>query len=126
MQELPAVITDVITDVADATLILDRVQGWLDGYFKRVPDAAKQADVAKAMDVTRSSLNVLLRSTQGAKDIDQGKLDQAKNDFKSAYANLEQLLATLGVHTAGQEPGGLGMSEGGLVIPKPLLLEAGR
>lgn len=118
---LPGIVK-VITDVTDASMILDQIASFVNTYFAAHPDAAKQKAIDTALTTTREALVVAQRTAAGAEALDQNQTDAAFADFRADYDALTQLLSGIdGLHLA--KPGeSLQAASGELVIPAPLAL----
>ena len=60
-----------------------------------------------------------LRASQGAKDLDEQKVEVAFQEFRIAYQELLTLVRPLGVHPAGS----LRAVPNGLEVPDPIALK---
>ncbi len=116
-----AALPDVVAAVVDAGQIIDTIERFVANYFALHPDAAKQADVAKAIDKARTTLNIALRLAQGAQDaaVDRD-VDAAFLNFKAAYIELIGLCKPYGVKETSMPRGSLRASPGELTVPQPL------
>lgn len=110
---------NVIAAVQDGELIVDAIKEFADLYFVQHPDAAKQAEVMKAVAKARVALDAALRLADGAGKLDQAQIDAAFADFRVAYQDLTSLVGPLGVSVQGQR---LARAGAGLVVPEPLAL----
>lgn len=113
----------VLADVQDAGIIISSIEAFMQIFFSIHPDAAKQQEVANAIQTARTALNVVLRTAQGVDGLDNKNLDQAFQDFESAYTSLLQLVAPYGVHPGNTPsmkafPG----AQPQLVVPPPTLV----
>jgi len=116
---LPAIIAAII----DGAQVLDAIEKFVNAYFVTHPDPVAQAKVNEAMVKCRSALNIALRSAQGAKNVDEQKVDQAFNDFKAAYLELITLCRPYGVRPSGNAK--LQASPTALEVPEPLIITRG-
>lgn len=109
----------VVAAVTDGMMVIDTIERFVHAYFVAHPSAETQAAVDAAIEKTRIALNVALRTAQGAKDLDQAKVDEAFANFKTAYVELIALVTPLGVL-----PGGDTMMARPhtLVVPDPVAL----
>lgn len=119
---LTASLPVIIAAIIDGAQVIDAIEKFVDAYFVSHPDPIAQAKVAGAVAKCRSALNIALRSAQGAKEVDEQKVDAAFNDFKAAYLELLGLCKPYGVKPAG---GKLLASPGSLEVPEPLILTRG-
>ena len=123
---LATVLPDVIKTVTDASLILDRVESYVDRVFGMVPNPEYEAKVGAALDKARTALSVALRASEGAQAANDGDAAKALDDFRAAYAELMKLAAPLGAWREGQPPP-LGSGEhtgpiAPLVVPDPMAM----
>lgn len=109
----------VIAAVTDAVMILDGIQDFVERYFAQKPNPELAEKVAEALQKTRSALNVALRTSKGADDLNQAKVDEAFQNFRTAYAELMNLVEPLGVASAGDT---LSVRPGALQVPEPMAL----
>lgn len=115
---IAAALPDVIAAVTDGAQIIDAIEHFVALYFASHPDADKQKAVGEAITKARSALNLALRSAQGAKDLDDAKIDAAFADFKAAYLELIALCAPYGVKQA--KVGRFAAAPGSLIVPEPI------
>ena len=113
----------VVAAVTDAGQIVDSIKDFVDAYFVAHPDAAKQKLVDAAILKAKESLNLALRTANGAQELDQKKVDEAFADFKQAYRELLALVGPLGVRQDGTAAP-LKAAPGGdsLTVPEPAAL----
>ncbi len=113
------VLVDVIAAVTDGVQILDAIETFVRRYFVEHPNDAQEREVAQAIAKARAALNVTLRASQGAKDLDEQKVEVAFQEFRIAYQELLTLVRPLGVHPAGS----LRAVPNGLEVPDPIALK---
>jgi len=70
--------------------------------------------------IARASLNLALRASRGAEELDQQKVDAAFADFKVAYQELLSLVGPLGVRPAGAL--GAQPYDEHLYVPEPMAM----
>jgi hypothetical protein len=95
------ILADIVAAVTDAMQIVDTIERFVDAYFLAHPDEVKELQVKRAIAKTRSSLNLALRSSRGAQELNQQKVDEAFAEFKGAYRELLLLVGPLGVRPSG-------------------------
>lgn len=115
---LPAIIATLV----DAGQIIDTIDTFVRQWFLAHPDASAQAKVSEALVRARGALNVLLRAANGAKDVNDAKVDAAFNEFKIAYIALLELTKPYGVQVAPSTDARMQASSSGdrLTVPQPL------
>lgn len=91
------ILTDVIVAVQDAQQILEVIDSAADAWFEQHPDPNMKTKYAKAIDKCRTALDVALRTSRGAKELNQQEVDKAFQDFKVAYVELTSLLQGAGI-----------------------------
>ena len=91
------ILTDVIVAVQDAQQILEIIDAAADAWFEQHPDPAMKIKYAKAIGKCRTALDVALRTSRGAKELNQQEVDKAFQDFKVAYGELTSLLQGAGI-----------------------------
>lgn len=117
-----ATLPTVIAAVTDGVMILDAVQRFVDAYFASHPtNPETKSAVQSAIDKARSSLNVALRTAQGAEKLDQAKVDEAFASFKAAYVELLAVVGPLGV-LSGDANSKMTARPNTLVVPEPTAL----
>lgn len=118
------VLTDVIAKVTDGMQLLDQIASFVDRYFAVHPNPAKQQQVNAVIDKARSTLNVALRTSRGAKELTDEQADAAFADFKVAYQEVRRLVGSLeGVRVTAPGQGQLMLAAGEgetLSLPEPL------
>ena len=119
-------LVDVIAVVTDGMQVVDQIAEFARRYFASHPDADKQKRVDDGIDKARTALNVALRTSRGAKALNEQQADAALVDFRAAYKDLLRLVSELdGVRiAAAPESGRVALQAGPdtLVIPEPLAL----
>lgn len=115
------IVTEVIRDVSDATLILDAIATAEKIWFVSHPADELQAKIDQALTDARLALATALRATRGAKEMNEQEFDTAFSDFRAAYSGLQALLREAGIVRAS---GRISVARGGseLVLPEPLAL----
>jgi hypothetical protein len=117
--EILSFLPKVIASVAEAQIVLDRIEKFSTIVFAAAPNPALQRNVDQALDRCRTALAVALRTANGAKELGEKDAIAAFDDFKKAYQNLLVLVQPLGVAEGG--PGAkLAATPGGLTVP-PLM-----
>jgi hypothetical protein len=118
----------VIAAVTDAALILDQIEDYMHRYFAANPNPEKEKQVFRALGKCRGTLIVAQRTSQGAHELDQQKVDAAFTDFKAAYTELTALLDGVpGLRV--QRPGDGPMLAAGpdqLILPPPIAMGPAR
>lgn len=109
-----AALPTILAVVQEAELAVNMIATLADVFYRTHPNAAQQKTVEDAVARTRTALAAVLAATDGAGELDQGKLALAFDDFKKAYDDLLDATAGLGVHVGAglrAAPGG------GLTVP---------
>lgn len=119
---LMTLLPKVIATITDAQMILDEIENFVDAFFAVQPDPPLQNKVTQALDNCRTSLNIALRTTTGAKDLTERDVEAAFKEFQKAYAELLVLVQPLGV-VQGDTGDKLSIGPKQLVVPPPLALK---
>jgi hypothetical protein len=93
------VLPSVIAAVTDGIMVIDTIARFVDAYLIKHPGKVDETLIKGAIEKTRATLNVALRTAQAAEMLDQAQVDAAFTDFKIAYLQLLALTAPLGVQT---------------------------
>lgn len=118
---LGTLLPDVLAYVSDGTQVLDAIDRFVQTYFTAHGVAAEErVKYTEAMATARSSLNSALRATQGVKDLNDQKVDEAFADFKAAYLELMKVAGPFGVKPATGVKAFRAVPGGGLEVPEPL------
>lgn len=114
---LPA-IPKIVSVITDAMSILQIIDGAANEFFRTHPDVPPEVRAkyvtlhAKAV----SALNGANHSLRGVEDLDQGDVDAAFAEFKAAYRELADFLASEGIMSGGTMKAGDGST---IAIPEP-------
>lgn len=119
IQKIVDSLPTVIQYVTDAQLILDRIDQSVRPILALKNDEQLNQKYAQAIEHTRSTLQVALRSAKGGQSLSQDELDAAFSDFRTAYVQLRDLLQGTGL----MSPAGT-FSASSAQIPEPLALQA--
>lgn len=90
------IIGGVIETIADAVIVLDRIDNAVQLYYAANPNAKQQEAYARAMGVARNTLSVALKASQGAEHATREEVDAAFVKFREAYKDLLTVLASFG------------------------------
>jgi hypothetical protein len=112
----------VIAAVMDAFVILDAIDDFSDRYFKVHPDPGAQSKIDNAITKARASLNIALRTTQGAQDLSDQDIERAFASFRVAYQELLVLVGPIGIKSTSSGDNALSASSNQLVVPEPIAL----
>lgn len=117
---LVSLLPKVVSIATDAAMILDGIQAFVSSYFVAAPNPELQAKVDDAITDCRVSLQIALRTADGAESLSRSEVDEAFDAFKAAYLELMQLVGPLGVKQALPGVDTMQVSPQSLTVPQPL------
>lgn len=92
------ILTDINAIANDAQEVLNLVNTAAEAYFAGHPDLSTARSTYEAIySRVHLALDGAIRALTGVQDLDQSKLDVAFADFKAAYNDLSQFLASFGI-----------------------------
>jgi hypothetical protein len=94
-------LVNVASYIQEASMVIDQIQAFVDAYFAKRPDPAKQETINDAIAKSRAALGVALKTSRGAEQLDQAQIDAAFAEFAGAYRELLTLVGPLGVRVGG-------------------------
>jgi hypothetical protein len=109
----------VVARAQDATQILQMVDLVARPYFAALPDGSAFSKYQLLYAAALAALNVGLRATEGATELNEGNVDDAFDDFAVAYG---ELMTYLGQHGLIRPDGTFGAGKPRVLVPDPLLL----
>jgi hypothetical protein len=115
----------IIAYVQDAEIVLHTIQSVMDAIWATHPDPKNQVLVDGAIAKCLTAADAVNRAAQGGQDVNQGQIDAAFAEFEGAFNDLMSLVGRYGVQ-AGDVPKAVRTANGGVIVPRPLLLSKAR
>lgn len=114
---LAATIAQIVAVASSAVNYVNLISDFADKFFAVNPNPGLQATVAKAVTKARVAAMLLDDAAQGADHLSKDDLAAAFANFRSAYEDLLQLTAPIGVRAT--RDGRMGLGEGGVLNVRP-------
>lgn len=113
------VIEDILSIVADAQALLEAISAAAAIFFAAHPELHDQQVVfQKKYGQCEVALDTITRLGRGGEAADKGQLEQAFNEFRAAYTDLEQLVGSLGIKSGDKLAAGRDV----VTLPAPIAM----
>ena len=89
------VVTRILAVVLDAQQVVNSIDQVVDVFFAGAPDSPFRDRYEKVLAKVNTSLNLIVRLSQGTQRLDEERVDAAFADFKVAYQELMALLGEM-------------------------------
>jgi len=101
MSKVLPVVKDIVVEILDAERKIDLVDDQAKQWFAKYPNAVLEGDWQKAVDKTKASLDIALKTAHGAEELAEGDREAAFHEFGLAWQALMELASQIGMVTRG-------------------------
>jgi hypothetical protein len=113
----------IIAAIQDSSLVVSTIESFVNLFFQSNPNPANQQKIANAIARVKTALEAAQRLANGVDKLDQGQIDAAFVEIKSAYTDLVTLCGQfgIGVKMTGKTMKAASGPGRTLIVPEPMI-----